>query len=40
MVTDRDERARVFGEIVPDLQWAGSVESWTDGSPLVEIELT
>jgi deazaflavin-dependent oxidoreductase (nitroreductase family) len=38
-VTDPDERAAVFGEIVPDLGWAGSLESWIDGSPLVEIEL-
>jgi deazaflavin-dependent oxidoreductase (nitroreductase family) len=39
VVTDPDERARVFGEIVPGLDWAGSLESWIDGSPLVEIEL-
>lgn len=38
-VTDADERARVFGEIVPGLGWAGSLESWIAGSPLVEIEL-
>ncbi|MEU4562661.1 nitroreductase/quinone reductase family protein [Actinoplanes sp. NPDC023936] len=38
-VTDPDERARVFGEIVPGLDWAGSLESWIEGSPLVEIEL-
>ncbi|GIE89838.1 nitroreductase/quinone reductase family protein [Actinoplanes regularis] len=38
-VTDPDERARVFGEIVPALDWAGSLESWIAGSPLVEIEL-
>jgi hypothetical protein len=38
-VTDPDERARVFGEIVPGLSWAGSPQSWIDGSPLVEIEL-
>ena len=38
-VTDQDERARVFGEIVPGLGWAGSLESWIEGSPLVEIEL-
>ncbi|WFE39988.1 nitroreductase/quinone reductase family protein [Micromonospora sp. WMMD998] len=39
-VTDPAERARVFGEIVPTLDWAGSLESWIAGSPLVEIELT
>ncbi|MEU4426449.1 nitroreductase/quinone reductase family protein [Actinoplanes sp. NPDC024001] len=38
-VTDPEERARVFGEIVPQLDWAGSLESWIAGSPLVEIEL-
>lgn len=38
-VTDPDERARVFGEIVPGLDWAGSLEAWIAGSPLVEIEL-
>lgn len=38
-VTDPQERARVFGEIVPDLDWADSLESWIEGSPLVEIEL-
>jgi hypothetical protein len=38
-VTDPDERAAVFGEIVPGLSWAGSLESWLAGSPLVEIEL-
>ncbi|MBG0567251.1 nitroreductase/quinone reductase family protein [Actinoplanes aureus] len=38
-VTDPDERARVFGEIVPALDWAGSLESWIEGSPLVEIQL-
>jgi deazaflavin-dependent oxidoreductase (nitroreductase family) len=38
-VTDPDERARVFGEIVPGLTWAGSLESWIAGSPLVEIEF-
>jgi deazaflavin-dependent oxidoreductase (nitroreductase family) len=38
-VTDPDERARVFGEIVPALDWAGSLESWIAGSPLVEIEF-
>jgi deazaflavin-dependent oxidoreductase (nitroreductase family) len=38
-VTDPGERARVFGEIVPGLTWAGSLQSWLDGSPLVEIEL-
>lgn len=39
LVTDPDERARVLGEIVPGLDWAGSLESWLEGSPLVEIEL-
>jgi deazaflavin-dependent oxidoreductase (nitroreductase family) len=38
-VTDPDERARVFGEIVAGLTWAGSLESWIAGSPLVEIEF-
>jgi deazaflavin-dependent oxidoreductase (nitroreductase family) len=38
-VTDPDERAQVFGEIVPGLTWAGSLESWIAGSPLVEIEF-
>ncbi|MFY1670025.1 nitroreductase/quinone reductase family protein [Plantactinospora sp. WMMB334] len=38
-VTDPDERAIVFGEIVPGLDWAGSLGSWIAGSPLVEIEL-
>ncbi|WP_328468594.1 nitroreductase family deazaflavin-dependent oxidoreductase [Actinoplanes sp. NBC_00393] len=38
-VTDPDERVRVFGAIVPGLSWAGSLQSWIDGSPLVEIEL-
>jgi hypothetical protein len=38
-VTDPDERARVFGAIVPTLSWAESLESWLAGSPLVEIEL-
>jgi deazaflavin-dependent oxidoreductase (nitroreductase family) len=38
-VTDPDERARVLGEIVPGLSWAGSLREWLDGSPLVEIEL-
>jgi deazaflavin-dependent oxidoreductase (nitroreductase family) len=40
VVTDQQERARVFGEIVPGLSWAGGVQTWIDGSPLVEIELT
>ena len=40
LVTDPDERARVLGEIVPDLTWAGRLEDWLKGSPLVEIELT
>ncbi|HEY0530436.1 MAG TPA: nitroreductase family deazaflavin-dependent oxidoreductase [Actinoplanes sp.] len=39
VVTDPDERARVLGEIVPALDWAGSLENWMAGSPLVEIEL-
>ncbi|MEU4690858.1 nitroreductase/quinone reductase family protein [Actinoplanes sp. NPDC023714] len=39
LVTDPEERARVFNEIVPALSWAGTVESWLAGSPLVEIEL-
>jgi deazaflavin-dependent oxidoreductase (nitroreductase family) len=38
-VTDPDERARVLGAIVPALDWAGSLESWLGGSPLVEIEF-
>ncbi|KOX07424.1 MULTISPECIES: nitroreductase/quinone reductase family protein [Micromonospora] len=38
-VTDPDERALVLGEIVPTLDWAGSLESWIAGSPLVEIEF-
>jgi deazaflavin-dependent oxidoreductase (nitroreductase family) len=38
-VTDPDERTRVFAEIVPALDWAGSLNSWIAGSPLVEIEL-
>ncbi|WP_089155453.1 nitroreductase/quinone reductase family protein [Micromonospora sp. NBS 11-29] len=38
-VTDPAERALVFGEIVPTLDWAGTLESWLAGSPLVEIEL-
>ena len=38
-VTDPEERARVLGEIVPGLSWADSLESWLEGSPLVEIEL-
>lgn len=39
VVTDRHEREQIFGEIVPSLDWAGSLESWIEGSPLVEIEL-
>jgi len=39
VVTDPDERAQVFGAIVPGLTWAGSLESWLAGSPLVEIDL-
>lgn len=38
-VTDEDERALVFGEIVPTLDWAGSLGSWIAGSPLLEIEF-
>jgi deazaflavin-dependent oxidoreductase (nitroreductase family) len=40
IVTDRRERERILGEIVPGLDWAGSLESWIEGSPLVEIEMT
>ena len=39
VVTDQRERARVLGEIVLGLDRAGSLESWMEGSPLVEIEL-
>jgi deazaflavin-dependent oxidoreductase (nitroreductase family) len=39
VVTDLDERAEVFGEIVPGLDWAGTLEAWVAGSPLVEIVL-
>jgi deazaflavin-dependent oxidoreductase (nitroreductase family) len=39
VVTDQHDRERVFGAIVPGLTWAGSLESWIEGSPLVEIEL-
>ena len=38
-VTDAGERLAVFGEIVPTLSWAESLESWLAGSPLVEILL-
>lgn len=38
-VTDPEERARVFGEIVPGLDWAKSLASWVEGSPLVEIQF-
>ena len=38
-VTDPDERARVFGEIVPGLDRPEGLASWLAGSPLVEIEL-
>lgn len=38
-VTDPGERALLFGEIVPTLDWAESLESWVEGNPLVEIEL-
>ncbi|GAA1647708.1 nitroreductase/quinone reductase family protein [Actinoplanes couchii] len=37
-VTDPDERTQIFAEFVPGLSWAGSVQSWIEGSPLVEIE--
>jgi len=40
VVTDPQERVRVFEEIVRGLDWGGSVESWIEGSPLVEIEMT
>jgi deazaflavin-dependent oxidoreductase (nitroreductase family) len=39
VVTDQHERAQILGEIVPGLDWAGSLESWIEGSPLVEIEI-
>ncbi|MFI5931473.1 nitroreductase/quinone reductase family protein [Actinoplanes sp. NPDC051494] len=39
LVTDPTERATILGEIVPGLDWAGSLESWLEGSPLVEIEF-
>jgi deazaflavin-dependent oxidoreductase (nitroreductase family) len=39
VVTDLHERVRIFGEIMPGLDWAGSLESWLEGSPLVEIEM-
>src|SRR4051795_5240500 len=39
VVTDQQERARVFGEIVPGLDLAGSLAGWIEGSPLVEIEM-
>jgi hypothetical protein len=32
-VTDPEERARVFGGILPGPSWAGSLESWIEGSP-------
>jgi deazaflavin-dependent oxidoreductase (nitroreductase family) len=38
-VTDPGERSRILGEIVPALDWGGSLESWLAGSPLVEIEF-
>jgi hypothetical protein len=38
-VTDEDERACIFGAIVPTLSWAESLESWLAGSPLVEIQF-
>jgi len=40
VVTDQRERERILGAIVPGLDWAGSLQSWLAGSPLVEIELT
>ena len=40
VVTDPHDRALVLGEIVPGLDWAGSLQSWIEASPLVEIELT
>jgi deazaflavin-dependent oxidoreductase (nitroreductase family) len=36
-VGSAEERARVLGEIVPALSWAGSLQSWLEGSPLAEI---
>ena len=39
VVTHQGDRERLFGAIVPGLSWAGSLESWIEGSPLVEIEL-
>jgi deazaflavin-dependent oxidoreductase (nitroreductase family) len=39
VVTDADERVRVFEEIVPALSWAEGLQSWIAGSPLVEIEF-
>ena len=39
LVTDPEERARIFGAIVPGLTWADSLESWIAGSPLAEIEI-
>ena len=38
-VLDPEERERVLGEIVPAVDWAGSLEGWIAGSPLVEIEF-
>jgi hypothetical protein len=37
LVGSAEERARVLGEIVPTLSWAGSLQSWLEGSPLAEI---
>jgi deazaflavin-dependent oxidoreductase (nitroreductase family) len=39
VVTDQRERAHILGEIVPSLDWADSLESWLEASPLAEIEL-
>ncbi|MET0419627.1 MAG: nitroreductase/quinone reductase family protein [Actinoplanes sp.] len=38
-VTDPRERAQVFGQIVAGLNRPGSLDSWIEGSPLVEIEM-
>ncbi|HWS33684.1 MAG TPA: nitroreductase/quinone reductase family protein [Actinoplanes sp.] len=37
VVTDPGERVQIFQEIVPHLNWVGSLESWIEGSPLAEI---
>ncbi|MEV6598773.1 nitroreductase/quinone reductase family protein [Actinoplanes sp. NPDC051346] len=40
VVTDPAERTRVFGEIVPGLEWAThGLDRWIAESPLVEIDL-